>query len=232
MQAATHHSMQMWTLSDGHAGNSRQVCALAAALRVGVAEEHVLQPRIPWRWAAPRKWLGASHAFGAEFTVALRAPPALAIGCGRQAALATRLLRERGASAVQILDPRLDPRHWDLVIAPEHDDLRGDNVITLLGSINPVDAAWLAQARERFAAFGQLPRPRTALLLGGDSAHARFGRMAFEVLASRLEAALARDGGSATTKRRAWSGRVPRMARIPIPACWRGPTASSARRTR
>ena len=204
MQAATHHSMQMWTLSDGHAGNRRQACALAAALRVGVAEEHVLQPHIPWRWAAPRKWLGAPHAFGAEFSAALRAPPALAIGCGRQAALATRLLRERGASAVQILDPRLDPRHWDLVIAPEHDDLRGDNVITLLGSINPVDAAWLAQARDRFAAFAQLPRPRTALLLGGDSAHARFGRMAFEVLASRLEVALARDGGSVlvTTSRR------------------------------
>ena len=35
-------------------------------------------------------------------------PPALAIGCGRQAALATRLLRERGARAVQILDPRID----------------------------------------------------------------------------------------------------------------------------
>lgn len=203
-QAATNHSMQMWTLSDGHAGNSRQASALAAALDVGVASEHVLHPRIPWRWLAPRKWPGAAQAFGTEFSAALQAPPSLAIGCGRQAALATRLLRERGAKAVQILDPRLDPRHWDLVVAPEHDHLRGDNVITLLGSLHPVDDVWLAQARDRFAAFAQLPRPRTALLLGGDSAHASFGRMAFEVLASKLEVVLARDGGSVlvTTSRR------------------------------
>ncbi|HJR72819.1 MAG TPA: mitochondrial fission ELM1 family protein, partial [Luteimonas sp.] len=128
----------------------------------------------------------------------------LAIGCGRQAALATRLLRERGAKTVQILDPRLDPAHWDWVIAPGHDDIRGANVITLLGSLNPVDDAWLAQARDRFAAFAHLPGPRTALLLGGSSAHARFDRMAFEVLASKLEAVLAREGGSVlvTTSRR------------------------------
>ena len=136
---------------------------------------------------------------------------ALAIGCGRQAALATRLLREARRAAppaavrtVQILDPRIDPAHWDLVVAPEHDRLRGDNVITLLGSLHPVDDAWLARARERFAAFAELPQPRTAVLLGGPSAHARFDRMAFEVLAAKLEAVLARDGGSVlvTTSRR------------------------------
>jgi mitochondrial fission protein ELM1 len=38
--------------------------------------------------------------------------------------------------------------------------------------------------------------PRTAVLLGGSSRHVRFDRMAFEVLAAKLEAVLARDGGS------------------------------------
>jgi mitochondrial fission protein ELM1 len=105
---------------------------------------------------------------------------------------------------VQILDPRLDPRHWDIVVVPEHDDVRGDNVVTLLGSLHPVDDSWLEQARARFASFEALPRPRTALLLGGSSTHVRFDRMAFEVLASKLEAVLARDGGSvlATVSRR------------------------------
>ncbi|TKR31147.1 nucleoside-diphosphate sugar epimerase [Luteimonas gilva] len=196
------HSGQIWAISDGHAGNRRQALALAAAIDRGPVQEHALRTRAPWRWVAPRRWPGSAQAFGDAFANA--SAPALAIGCGRQAALATRLLRERGAKAVQILDPRLDPAHWDLVIAPEHDGLRGANVITLLGSLNPVDDAWLAQARDRFAAFAELPRPRTALLLGGDSAHARFGAMAFEVLASKLEAALARDGGSVliTTSRR------------------------------
>src|SRR5690606_40700784 len=64
--------------------------------------------------------------------------------------------------------------------------------------------AWLAGARTRFAALEALPRPRTAVLLGGDSAHARFDLAAFEALAGNLDAALARNGGSvlATASRR------------------------------
>ena len=197
-------STQLWTLTDGNAGNRRQADALAAALTHGPVMDWVLEPQAPWSWCAPRALPGASAAFGTSFSHALAQPPRLAIGCGRQGALATRLLRQRGSTAVQILDPRIDPRHWDLVIAPEHDGLVGDNVITLVGSLNPVDTLWLAQARAAFASFADLPRPRTAVLLGGPSAHARFDLAAFEALASQLDAALAHEGGSVmvTTSRR------------------------------
>jgi mitochondrial fission protein ELM1 len=197
-------STQLWTLTDGNAGNRRQADALAAALARGPVTDWMLEPEAPWRWCAPRALPGATAAFGPSFTLALAQPPGLAIGCGRQGALATRLLRERGSKAVQILDPRIDTHHWDLVIAPEHDGLSGDNVITLLGSLNPVDTLWLAQARAAFASFADLPRPRTAVLLGGPSAHARFDIATFEALARQLDAALASDGGSlmATTSRR------------------------------
>ena len=197
-------STQLWTLTDGNAGNRRQADALAAALTHGSVMDWVLEPQTPWSWCAPRALPGASAAFGTSFSHALEQPPRLAIGCGRQGALATRLLRQRGSTSVQILDPRIDPRHWDLVIAPEHDGLAGDNVITLVGSLNPVDTLWLAQARAAFASFADLPRPRTAVLLGGPSAHARFDLAAFEALASQLDAALAHEGGSVmvTTSRR------------------------------
>lgn len=198
-------SLQICAISDGRAGNVRQAEALASALSHGGAVTRLtLDPRAPWRWLSPRRLPGAEAAFGPAFAARLDTAPGLAVGCGRQAALATRLLRERGWRTVQILDPRLDPRHWDAVVVPEHDALRGDNVLTLLGGLHPVDDAWLARAREDFASFGTLPGPRIAVLLGGTSAHARFNRMAFEVMAAKLEAVLAREGGSVllTTSRR------------------------------
>jgi mitochondrial fission protein ELM1 len=185
-----------WLLSDGHAGNARQARALADALGIQAPWEWMLQSRNPWRWLAPRRLPGAASAFGTEFARALSAPPALAIGCGRQAALATRLARARGANAVQILDPRIDPAHWDLVVAPRHDRLRGGNVIALLGSLHPVDDLWLARARADFAVIAQLPQPRTAMLLGGPSRHVRFDQAALDALAAQVDAALAREGGS------------------------------------
>ena len=198
-------SKQICAISDGRAGNARQADALAAALAGDAGFRSLtLMPRAPWRWAAPRRWTGAERAFGDGFSEWLDLPPKVVVGCGRQAALATRLLRERGAKTVQTLDPRLDPAHWDLLVVPEHDPLRGPNVITMLGSLHPVNDVWLAQARGEFAAFATLPSPRIAVLLGGTSAHARFDRMGFEVLASKLEAVLAREGGSVllTTSRR------------------------------
>ena len=197
-------STALWTLTDGHAGNRRQADALAAALDCGPATDWSLQPRLPWSAFAPRRFTGARNAFGPAFAQSLLQPPPLAIGCGRQAALATRLLRERGSQVVQILGPRIDTKHWDLVIAPDHDKLHGSNVVPLLGGLNPIDDTWLLQARNAFAVFAELPQPRTAVLLGGSSAHVRFDRSAFDVLASKLEVALARGGGSVlvTTSRR------------------------------
>lgn len=196
MDAPSLHSPQPWVVTDGNAGNVRQAGALAQALAPTGFREHALQARAPWRWLAPRRLAGAAGAFGDGFRLALASPPALAIGCGRQAALATRLLRERGTRVVQILDPRLAPSFWDWVVAPAHDGLRGANVISVQGSLNPVDDAWLAAARDHFAAFSLLPAPRTAVLLGGNSAHVRFDGAAFEALAAQLDAVLARDGGS------------------------------------
>ncbi|MFT3807661.1 mitochondrial fission ELM1 family protein [Arenimonas sp.] len=186
---------EVWVLHDGRRGHRRQSLALAEALALA-PRELTLQPGRLARWLAPRRWPGAERALGDEFAAMLATPPALAIGCGRVPALATRLLRERGTRVVQILHPRIDARHWDLVIAPEHDGLSGANLIACRGSLNPVDDVWLANARARFPRLAALPGPRTAVLLGGPTPAVAFGRSAFEVLASKLEYQLAREGGS------------------------------------
>lgn len=216
-----------WVLTDGRSGNLRQAAALAGALGFASARNWTLVPRAPWRWAAPRRLPLAQRAFGGEFARALDTPPRLAIGCGRQAALATRLLRERGVPVVQILDPRLDPALWDLVVAPEHDGLAGDNVLTLLGSLHPVDDDWLAQARADFGALAQLPRPRIALLAGGPSPHADLDAAAFAASLARVEAVCTAEGGSllATASRRTpdgWKQALQAQRPTPPGICWLG----------
>jgi mitochondrial fission protein ELM1 len=203
VQRTSSSTATAWTLTDGHAGNERQARALAAALGLD-AIAWTLEPRAPWRWVAPRWLPGSDAAFGEAFARAIMHPPALAIGCGRQAALATRLLRARGSRAVQILDPRIASGHWDLVIAPEHDGLAGENVVTLTGSLHPVDDAWLAKARVQFPALEWPDGPQVALLVGGSSAHARFGADKFDALAAPLLAWAAHTGGRvlATASRR------------------------------
>lgn len=189
-------SMDTWVLSDSRTGHERQSLALARALGASEPRLWRLAARTPWRWLAPRALPGAAQAFGAEFALALRHPPELAIGCGRQMGLATRLARAAGARAVQILDPHLDPRHWDALVVPEHDATRGPNVVALLGSLHGVDAQSLAAARARFAQLGTLASPRCVLLLGGPIADVRLDPAWWRRSAEALRAMHARDGGS------------------------------------
>ena len=223
----TEASEAPWTLADARAGNQRQALALAGALGHGASRHWTLDARAPWRWVAPREWPLSHRAFGADFARALQSPPRLAIGCGRRAALATRLLRERGGKVVQVLDPRIDPRHWDLVVAPEHDGLRGENVIAMLGSLHPVDDLWLAEGRRDFPALALLPRPRVALLIGGPSPHWPLAGDAFVAMLRAIAAGVHAQGGSllATASRRtpeAWRNALRAAVAQGPGACWTG----------
>jgi mitochondrial fission protein ELM1 len=187
-----------WVVSDGAAGNERQALALAAAL--GLDPRIVrLRLRQPWDALAPRWTLGARSAIR-EPTDLLAPPwPDLAIGCGRRAALLTRLLRPWSGGrtfTVQILDPRIDSAAFDVVVAPAHDAVRGANVIHSLGALNPVDDEWLAAGRARFAALGELPAPRCAVLVGASHRAQRLDRAWFDGLLAELSRRHARSGGS------------------------------------
>lgn len=188
-----------WAISDGAAGNERQTLALADALGL---VPRVLRIRVaqPWDLFAPRLVAGALAAIrDADGRMPAAPWPDLAIGCGRRAALLTRALRRCSGGrswTVQILDPRIATGAWDLVIAPQHDRVRGSNVIASIGALNPVDAAWLARGRSAFPALGALPAPRTTLLVGASNRAQRLDAAYFDALAERLAAQQARDGGS------------------------------------
>ncbi len=222
---------EVWAVTDGAAGNERQAVALARALGV---EPHVfrLNARPPWRWFAPHVIKGAQYAFGSDFTARLRGElPTLAIGCGRQSALALQLLARRSNHAcrtVQILDPRIDSRLFDLVIAPAHDGLYEDNVIHTRGSLHEVGDAWLARARVDWPQFAALPGPRTAVLLGGSNSALSLSEGYWRQLATLLGQWITRDGGSLliTTSRRSpeWLREAARAEFSAVPGVqWHGP---------
>lgn len=217
-----------WVITDGTAGNEKQALALAKAL--GHAPRVLrLRPRWPWRWLAPGGPRDPRTALHAADRGALDPPwPSLAIGCGRAAALFTRGLRRVSGGrtrAVQILDPRRHRDDFDAIIAPRHDDVVGDNIIATLGALNEIDDAWLAAGRAVFPELGELPAPRTALLVGGP---ARGAPLTSDDL-DRLLASLAADhvhagaGVLITASRRtpaAWIDRLRLFARAHGATLW------------
>src|SRR5262249_25031614 len=96
----------------------------------------------------------------------------------------------RRAVVVQLQDPVISPRNFDLVIVPRHDGLQAPNVIATRGALHRVTPQRL---RESASFWGprltHLPRPYVSVLIGGSNAAYRLGPDEMRTLAGQLASA-------------------------------------------
>jgi mitochondrial fission protein ELM1 len=167
-------NVPVWVLHDGKVGLRNQVIGVAEAVGLPFAEKR-LETRYPWKMLPPALWFNARHAPGRGGDRLLPPWPRLVIAAGGRAAapaLAVRDAAEGRCLAVQIQDPKIAPRHFDLMLIPEHDRVRAANVMMTRGAVHRVTAAKLAEAAEHWRHhLSHLPSPRIAVLIGGGGAY-------------------------------------------------------------
>ncbi len=192
--------LSCWVVTDGKAGMENQCVGLAEGLGLDPVIKRV-RLRTPWKQLSPFLLrLGNRWSLAAEGDQLDGPLPDILIATGRHSvssSLAIARMSRGRTFRVQIQDPGIHPRHFDLVVVPRHDRLRGANVIVTKGALHKVSAEKLAAAASRFAErLGHLPHPRIAVLVGGNSGAHRLTPAIAERLAERL-AALARTHGAA-----------------------------------
>ncbi|MFM9862443.1 MAG: mitochondrial fission ELM1 family protein [Micropepsaceae bacterium] len=195
-----------WGISDGRAGMANQVRGLAEALGLPVQVKTV-HPGLPWTLLPVTMWPAPFGALGAGSSTFVAPWPKVVIGCGWRSipyVLAVKRLSSGKTYAVQLQDPRIDPSHFDLVVPPEHDDLKGANVEAIIGSPNAVTRTKLdAAANQWRVKLSALKQPRIAVLVGGKSKTHRFAEIDAQNLAAQLKQLDARGLGlMVTTSRR------------------------------
>ncbi|HXH02081.1 MAG TPA: mitochondrial fission ELM1 family protein [Candidatus Competibacteraceae bacterium] len=175
-----------------------QCLGLAEALGVQPLVKRV-HPRAPWKFLPARLWWRPLRTCSSAADRFEPPWPELLISCGRRSVAVAVAVRRASAGrtfAVHIQDPYGQARHFDLVVVPRHDTLRGENVIVTRGALHRVTAERLAAAARRFApALAHLPRPLVAVLVGGSNRRQRIDPVVIGDLAERL-VAMARTQGA------------------------------------
>jgi mitochondrial fission protein ELM1 len=195
-------SVSCWIITDGKAGMESQCIGLAVALDLDPLVKRVAL-RAPWRQLTPHFRIAQSFAF-AKHSDALKAPwPDLVIATGRQSVAAALFVRSKARKAgtrtiaVQLQNPGIATRHFDLVVAPRHDGLRGKNVISTRGALHRVTEKTLSEGASRLEPpLSHLPRPYIGVLLGGSNAAYEFDLKTAEGLGRQLKANAEELGGS------------------------------------
>jgi uncharacterized protein len=154
-----------WIVTNGMAGFEMQAVGVAEALGL-TPELKRVSPPAPHKWMAPWGPAAANESIAAPW-------PNLVIASGRQSIPYARKIKKAsgGKSFVAILqNPKVDPANFDLVWAPEHDQLTGRNVLSTLTAPNRITLKKLTAAgdelRERYAS---LPEKKVAVVLGGPN---------------------------------------------------------------
>ena len=188
-------------VSDGRVGIRNQALGLAEAVaRLTPAR---LEDR-KVRWQSAFDWLPATlkqrFMLDKPTTALNGAPPDLWIAAGR-ASLPLSLWMARGPGprpfVVQIQDPRIDPARFDLVVAPVHDGLKGDNVVSIIGSPHRITLERLAEAAPVYVdQIGALPHPRIAVMIGGKSRAFDLTDTAAAAMAEQIADTVTKTGGS------------------------------------
>lgn len=178
-----------WVVTEGIAGTENQCIGVAEALGIVPVVKRV-KLRFPWKQLSP--WLRIGHAYAlAPDSDPIDAPwPDIALVSGRKAVGAGLDIKRRSGGKtllVQIQDPKLPARLFDLVVTPQHDDIRGDNVIVTTAGLHRVTPHKLASHsvlwQDRLSA---LPAPRAAVMIGGNSRAHQMTAAATEKLADGL----------------------------------------------
>lgn len=136
--------------------------------------------------------------------------PDLVLSTSRRTVPVARYIKKqsRHTKLIQLMYPgRTGLREFDLAIVPEHDKNKSyfPNIHYIVGGPHRVTEETLAQARTQWQeAFAALPRPLTALIIGGAIKGREFSLENAKDLALRVRSLIQKQGGSLliTTSRR------------------------------
>ncbi|MEZ5823643.1 MAG: ELM1/GtrOC1 family putative glycosyltransferase [Geminicoccaceae bacterium] len=200
-------SPRVWLLLAEKLGDNAQVLALAAALP-WPCETRNIRMKSDFQMGKPRFRPGLDH-LDEGASDELAAPwPDIVITIGRRAAMVALWIKERSPSTRIVLVGR--PKRWlerfDLVISPPQFRLPdAENVFQLQLPLMRADPGRVAEAARQWRSrLESMPRPLTAVLVGGQTQPFRFDADAAGELARRLSTSIEQDGGSlfVTTSRR------------------------------
>jgi len=161
--------MDCMIITEGMIGTQNQCEGVALAMEASPTI-YKIGLNQPWKFLSP--WLGFETS--ATFSPELSPPwPDLLIVSGRKSIAAARYIKKQSGGktfTVFIQNPKINPSEFDLVAAPFHDNLKGENVIITNGAPNKITQASLNDAKIKFAPlFEKIPSQRLAILIGGNS---------------------------------------------------------------
>jgi len=121
--------------------------------------------------------------------------PDLVISCGRKSVVPSILLKKKNPKifTIHIQDPKVNLKNFDVIIVPEHDNLKGDNVISSKGAIHYITQSDLEKAKP-YLINKVKSQKIVSLILGGPNKYYSFGNKELNEIFNKIKTDFISDG--------------------------------------
>ena len=153
-------------LTQGMHGMVSQVEGLAKALKLNYKHQNIkLKPF--WNLIPPKFTPISENLLTEKFVCDCK----VIISCGRKSVISSIALKKRFGKEIfniHIQNPNVSLKHFDIVISPEHDNLKGDNVITNKGAIHYLSKKEISQ-NLKYLKLEKEKKQIVAFIIGGPN---------------------------------------------------------------
>jgi len=161
-------------LTEGMHGMISQVEGMAKALNAEYSHK-IVKLSFPWNLIPPKFTPISQIVLKDKIYITNNEIPDLIISCGRKSVIPSIFLKRKNSKifTIHIQNPKVNFKNFDAIVAPEHDNLKGDNIYTSKGAIHYITEPEISKAKQYL--FEKIKSEKiVSLILGGPNKYYRF----------------------------------------------------------
>ena len=181
-------------LTEGMHGMISQVEGMAKALNTEYSHK-IVRLSFPWNLIPPKFTPVSQIVLKDKIYITNTEVPDLIISCGRKSVIPSIVLKRKNPKifTIHIQDPKVNFRNFDAIVAPEHDDLKGENIYNSKGAIHYITELEISKARQ-YLADKIKSEKIVSLILGGPNKYYSFNSDQIINIFNQIKSIFVSDG--------------------------------------
>ena len=161
-------------LTEGMHGMISQVEGMAKALNSEYSHK-IVRLSFPWNLIPPKFTPISQIILKDKIYIAENEIPDIIISCGRKSVIPSIFLKRKNSKifTIHIQDPKVSFKNFDAIVAPEHDNLKGENIYTSKGAIHYITESEISKAKQYLSEKIKSEKI-VSLILGGPNKYYSF----------------------------------------------------------
>ena len=171
-------------LTQGMHGMVSQTEGLAKALKLNFKHKKItLKPF--WNYIPPKLTPISENLLTEKFICDCK----IIISCGRKSVISSVALKKRFGKEIfniHIQDPKISFKHFDLIISPDHDNIKGDNVLTTQGSIHYLTKKEISE-NSKYLKFNKEKKKIVSFVIGGPNKYYNYSEEQIHFMFNKIK---------------------------------------------